>query len=151
MARYVVHVKSPKPPEEAFAFMADLRNFEVWDPGVVQVEQTEGDGGGSDSVFDVTVKGVPRPITLRYRTDRYEPSREIVASAESSILRSVDAISVRPRPNGCEVTYDAQLTMNGLLGAADPLLRLVFTRIGDRAAAGLIGALDGEKIEGPGT
>ena len=85
MARFVVHVKSPRPPVEVFAFMADLRNFEVWDPGVVQVEQTEGDGGGSDSVFDVTVKGVPRPITLRYGTDRYEPSREIVASAESSI------------------------------------------------------------------
>jgi len=41
------------------------------------------------------------------------------------------------------VTYDAELTLNGLLGLADPLLGLSFKRIGDRAAAGLIRALDG--------
>ena len=32
MARYVVHVRSPKAPADAFAYMADLTNFAEWDP-----------------------------------------------------------------------------------------------------------------------
>jgi hypothetical protein len=35
------------------------------------------------------------------------------------------------------VTYDAELRMNGLLKVVDPLLGLMFKRIGDRAVAGL--------------
>ena len=66
MARYVVTVRSPQSPNEAFAYMADLRNFAEWDPGVVAVEQVEGDGAGPDSVFDVTVDGVRDPMTLSY-------------------------------------------------------------------------------------
>jgi len=38
MARYAVHVRSPKPADEAFAYMADLSNFAEWDPGVEHAE-----------------------------------------------------------------------------------------------------------------
>ena len=43
--------------------------------------------------------------------------------------------------------YDAELELSGLLGLADPVLGLVFGRIGDRAAAGMAVALDGEIVE----
>ena len=44
------------------------------------------------------------------------------------------------------MTYEAVLTLNGLLGLANPLLGIAFGVIGDRAAAGLVGALGGQKI-----
>ena len=34
MARYVTKVRTPRSVEDAFAYMADLRNFAEWDPGV---------------------------------------------------------------------------------------------------------------------
>ena len=34
MAKYVTTIRSPRSQQEAFDFMADLRNFEDWDPGV---------------------------------------------------------------------------------------------------------------------
>ena len=34
MARYVTTVRTPRPPAEAFAYLADLGNFAEWDPGV---------------------------------------------------------------------------------------------------------------------
>lgn len=46
MARYTVQVSTPKPADEAFAYMADLRNFAQWDPGVKEVEQIHGAGAG---------------------------------------------------------------------------------------------------------
>lgn len=149
MARYVVHVSTPKPPAEAFQFMADLNNFAEWDPGVSEVEQVQGEGAGTGSIFDVSVKAVTGSMTLRYDTIDYDPPTRVVAQAESSLLTSLDTISVRADGSGSIVTYDAELTLNGLLRFADPLLGLAFGRIGERAAAGLIKALQGERALAP--
>jgi hypothetical protein len=129
--------------------MADLSNFAEWDPGVVKVEQAAGDGAGSDAVFDVAVKGIGRSLTLRYHTTRYDPPTTIVARAESRLLASLDTITIHEDRAGSVVTYDAELTLNGPLRLADPLLGLSLKRIGDRAAAGLITALDGERVTHP--
>ncbi|MEI8405641.1 MAG: SRPBCC family protein [Actinomycetes bacterium] len=144
MARYLVRIRSPKSPAEAFAYMANLTNFAEWDPGVTRVEQVEGEGPGPDAAYDVTVKGMRTP--LRYRTTLFEPPRSIVALAESRLLTSLDTITVEDDGEGSIVTYDAKLTLNGLAGLADPILGLSFGRIGDRATVGLIRVLDGERL-----
>jgi len=144
MARYLVRIRSPKSPAEAFAYMANLTNFAEWDPGVTRVEQVEGEGPGPDAAYDVTVKGMRTP--LRYRTTLFEPPRSIVALAESRLLTSIDTITVEDDLEGSIVTYDAKLTLNGLAGLADPILGLSFGRIGDRATVGLIRVLDGERL-----
>lgn len=131
-------------PTEAFAYMSDLANFSEWDPGVTRVEQSEGKGPGPNAVYDVTVKGLPTP--LRYRTTRFEPPNSIVVRAKSCLFTSLDTITVEGDDAESIVTYDAELTLNGPLGLADPLLRLTFDRIGDRATAGLIRVLNGERL-----
>ncbi len=146
MARYVIHIRTPMPPAEAFAYMADLANFTKWDPGVDRVEQVRGDGGGPDAVFDVAVKAFGRSITLRYATVAYDAPTSVVAFAESSLLTSRDRITVKPDGSGSIVTYDAVLKMKGPLGLADRLLGASFNKIGDRAGAGLVAALAGERI-----
>lgn len=146
MARYTTTVRSPRSSADAFAYMADLRNFERWDPGVTEVAQVTGDGGGPDAVFDVTVKSVGGGTVLRYVTTRYAEPHTVTVEARSSMLTSIDRIDVAPDGDGCLVTYDAELKLNGVLAVFDLGLRLVFSRIGDRAAAGLERALDGERI-----
>jgi hypothetical protein len=141
MARYVTRIPSPKSPENAFAYMADLCNFAQWDPGVKKAVQVQGDVPGLGSEFDVTVKGPGRDLTLRYRITEFNAPYELLAVAKSSVFTSIDRITVVPTSTGCTVTYNAELRMNGLLSIADPGLRLVFHRIGDRAARGLRGAL----------
>ena len=137
MARYVTTVKTAKTPKEAFAYMADLRNFAEWDPGVKAVRQVRGSGGGSDSVFDVTVAGIGRDLTLRYVTEEHDAPRKVVVVARSSVFTSIDRITVEPDGTGSVVTYDADLHLNGVLRVGDLGLRLMFGQIGDRAAAGL--------------
>lgn len=146
MARYTTRVRTQRPGDEVFAYMADLRNFAEWDPGVRRVSQVDGDGAGPDAVFDVTVGGVGRDLTLRYRTVEYAPPRDLLVVATGKLLVSEDRITVEIDDAGTEVTYDADLRLNGPLRLADPLLRLVFGRIGDRAAAGLRRVLDGCEV-----
>jgi carbon monoxide dehydrogenase subunit G len=129
-----------------FTYLADLRNFAEWDPGVRRVEQVEGDGGGPDTVFDVTVAGPRRDLTLRYRTVEYDAPRELLVIATDRFLTSEDRITVEETADGTIVTYDADLRLQGALRVADLGLRLVFGRIGDRAAAGLRRVLDGQKV-----
>ncbi len=142
MARYVTTVRTQMSAESAFDYMADLRNFAEWDPGVKKVVQVEGDGAGAGTEFDVTVTGA----TLRYRTTTYRPDEELVVVARSRTLTSTDTVTVSVDTDGTLVRYDAVLELNGLLRLADPFLRLAFGRIGDRAAAGLRSALDGVDV-----
>jgi len=141
MARYVTTVRTAKTPREAFAYMADLRNFAEWDPGVKAVRQVEGSGGGPDSVFDVTVASPGRDLTLRYVTKEYDAPRNLLVVARSLVFTSIDRITVEPHDSGSVVTYDADLRLNGVLRVGDLGLRLMFGQIGDRAAAGLRRAL----------
>ncbi len=146
MARYPTTVRTPRSPAEAFAYMADLRNFALWDPGVTNATQVTGDGGGPDAVFDVVVKSVGGGTTLQYVTTRYDEPTVVQVEARSKMLTSIDRIDVVPDGAGSLVTYDAELLLNGPLRVFDVGLKLVFNRIGDRAAAGLERALDGQRV-----
>lgn len=147
MAHYTVTVRTSQAPHAAFAYMADLRNFATWDPGVKRVSQVEGSGGGPDASFDVVVASGPRELTLRYITVEYDEPRKVRVEARSRLLTSIDTISVSvDSASHCLVTYDAVLTLNGPLRYADFVLKPIFNRIGDRAARGLVAALEGEKV-----
>lgn len=137
MAKYTVSVESSKPVEEAFAYMADLRNFANWDPGVLTVTQVAGDGAGLGSSFDVAVKSVGGGTVLRYETLEYDEPGNLLVEARNSKFTSIDRITVVAKDKGSIVTYAAELLLNGCLSPLNPLLGLVFNRIGDRAAAGL--------------
>lgn len=148
MARYTVSIRTDRSPEDAFDYLADLRNFADWDPGVTSAEQVVGDGIGLGSEYAVAVKAVGGPMTLVYVVREFDRPDRFVAFAGNRRLTSEDTITVRADGDGAIVTYDAVLTLKGLLRFADPLLSLAFGRIGDRAVAGLIEALAGERVPG---
>ena len=141
MSKYNVSVESSKSVDEAFAYMADLRNFANWDPGVLTVTQVVGDGAGPASSFDVTVKSVGGGTVLRYETVEYDEPGNLLVKARNSSFTSIDRITIVARGEGSLVTYSAELLLNGWLSPFNPLLGLVFNRIGDRAAVGLRGVL----------
>ncbi len=146
MARYVVTVRTPQDPQAAFAYMSDLRNFAEWDPGVKGVTQVAGSGGGPDGVFDVVVASGRGELTLRYVTKQYDEPRLVLIEARSRMLTSIDRITITDSASGCNVTYDAELRLNGPLRYVDFVLKPMFNRIGSRAAQGLVGALAGEVV-----
>ena len=137
VARYVVHVRTPMSPAEAFAYMADLRNFADWDPGVRSAELAAGDGAGPDAEYLLAVKGVVGTIDMRYKTLEYTPDERVIVRADTSMFVSLDEIVIVATEEGCEVTYDAQLDLRGPLRLFDPALGLAFKGIGDRATKGL--------------
>jgi carbon monoxide dehydrogenase subunit G len=146
MAFYRTSVSTAWSPETAFDFMADLRNFAIWDPGVSSVRLVKGAGPGLGAAFDVDVDAGPRTITLRYETTEFRRPERLVVVAATPTLISSDEIVVERDPGGATVTYRADLTLRGVLRFADPLLATAFRRIGDRAARGLRHTLAGATL-----
>ncbi|MDP3279143.1 MAG: SRPBCC family protein [Deltaproteobacteria bacterium] len=136
MARYVTSATTPLAPAEAFSYMADVTHFVEWDPGVKSVRRVTGGDCAVGTAYDLTVQAGTKTV-MRYEVTEHDAPRRILLVARTLFLTSVDEIRVEPSGSGSIVTYDATLTLNGPLGGFDPLLRVAFRRIGDRAAAGL--------------
>jgi hypothetical protein len=142
MAHYVTTVRTSMSTEDAFAYMANLENFVEWDPGVSSSEQVTGEGIGLGAEYQVKASGAD----LLYRILEFDSPHRVVAEAKTTFFRSYDVITIEERSDGCDVTYDATLELNGPLGLADFALGLFFNKIGDKAAAGMVEVLDGTKI-----
>ncbi|MTD43388.1 polyketide cyclase [Conexibacter sp. W3-3-2] len=139
MARYVATVPSSRDADAAFAYMADFTNAQEWDPGVVRGERLDDGPIGLGSRFKITVKSL-RESSLVYEITEYDAAaRRLVLRGTNALVISVDEISVSPSADGSgsEVTYDADLVFRGPLRLLDPILKLSFKSIGDKAAAGL--------------
>ncbi len=137
MARYIDAIDLPIPIEEAFDYLADFSRTVEWDPGVEEARRLTRGTVRLGSRFRVTVSFLGRRIPLEYRITEFErPSRSVLSGGDSS-LRSVDEITFVSRPGGTRATYEARLELVGIRRIADPILDLLFQRIGRLAVCGL--------------
>lgn len=136
MPRYHAHIPSPWDPDQAFAYMADFSNAAEWDPGVLRATTVVSDGTAPGGAFDLVVRTLGRETTLRYVVTACE-ARRITFLASTSQFESEDTVTVKPRPGGSVVEYEAGLRLRGAARVFTPILALALRRIGDRARAGL--------------
>ncbi len=146
MARYVASVDSPWSAEDAFAYLSDFSNAREWDPGVVDAERVGGGDIAVGSEFRLVAEFLGRHTPLTYRITELDPPRSVTFRGENATVVSLDTITFEPAAVGTRVTYDADLVLKGPLRLADPLLKLVFGRIGDRALAGLRETLGEQRV-----
>ena len=102
-----------------------------------------GDGPvGLGSAFAIVARFAGRDVPLTYTIVAFEPPAKVVLEARSGFV-SRDTITVEAAAGGGSlVHYDALLAFNGLARLADPLMQLVFNRVGAKAKAGLEAALN---------
>ena len=166
MAHYNASVETPRPLDEVFVYLSDFSTTEEWDPGVVEATRVNGSAVGPGTEFRLVAEFLGRKNELTYRIVEYDPPHAVTFRGENAAVVSRDRITFESTAAGTRVTYDADLALTGLLRIADPLLALAFTRVGDRALAGLSRtlapsqprmlsplagrALDGQECELPG-
>ncbi len=142
MARYSTTIASKLAPADAFAYMADFSNARFWDPSVSGAAREGGGPIGLGSTFAVVARFAGRDVPLNYAIVAYEPPAKVVLEARSGFV-SRDTITVEEAAGGGSlVHYDALLAFSGVARLADPLMQLVFNRVGAKAKAGLETALN---------
>jgi len=137
MAHYVARIAAPLKRSSTFAYLSHFDRAAEWDPGVEAGEMLTPDPVGMGSRFRLEARFLGRHIPLEYEIIEFIQDERIVLRAENSTVRSVDTITIEDDDRGSVVTYDARLDAKGIARFADPLLTIVFNRIGDRAASGL--------------
>jgi len=137
MAHYVARIPVSGTRSAAFAYLSHFDRAAEWDPGVEAGAMLTPEPVGVGSRFRLVARFLGRRIPLDYEIVEYDRDERIVLRAENRSVRSVDTITFTDRDGGSVVVYDAQLDAKGIGRFADPLLAIVFHRIGDRAAAGL--------------
>lgn len=137
MANFRGEIASKRSVEETFDYMADFTSVTEWDPTAVEAEML-GDAPGQGTRFRVVVRIAGRDNEFIYTTLEYERPSRFVLRAESSTVISEDTVTVSAAPKGgAKLVYDADLRPKGLMKLADPVLGLLFKRLGDNAADGL--------------
>ena len=136
MAHYRGTVTTDWTPEQAFAYMADARNFAEWDPGTERSTLEQGTPGPG-AVFAVQVHVGPPTITLHYETTRHEPNSRVTLRAVHPLMELVDDISVDVVDGATTVTYDATVTPRGVAKILGPLFDRGFAKTAEKGADGL--------------
>ncbi len=142
MAHYNASLDTARTPEEMFAYLSDFSTTAEWDPGVIEAERLGDAPVREGTEFRLVAVFLGRKTPLTYRIVEYNPPRAVTFRGESSTVVSLDRIVFEPSGGGTRIVYDADLALKGALKLADPLLRLAFRRVGDRALAGLLRTLE---------
>jgi len=139
MASYSATVSSTRPPDEVFAYLADFRSVAEWDPSITKsIHVNDDDPIKVGAIFRVSTKTTLSDVVLDYETIELDRPRKIVLRGENDTMVSLDTITIRTDGHGgAEVTYNAEIELNGVRKLADPLLELGFKRLGDKARDGL--------------
>lgn len=138
MARFTGTVRSPHPAADTWSYLADLRSIAEWDPSVERISLSSGEPRTVDARYELAVSFLGKTLTLPYATVAAEEPTRVVFAAWTDIVTVRDEARVRPLPDGgSSVTWDAELRLRGARRLLNPLLRLAFGRLGDRAERGL--------------
>lgn len=121
----------PQPPV-VIDYLKDFSNAEEWDPGTESCTRTDGAGPvqvGSTWHNVSKIAGVSTELdyTLERLTDD-----TIVLVGRNDTATSTDTITVVPSPDGpgSRVTYEAVIELSGAAKIADPVMKIVFEKIG---------------------
>lgn len=127
---------------DTFAFISDLCNAPTWDPQTVAAYKLDEGPIGPGTRFCLVGRLFGFPLNLPYEIGRYDPPHELVIAGETALLRYQDRLTLVPHDSGTRLTYEAQLDFKGLFRLANPLLAIIFQRIGDAATRGMASAVE---------
>lgn len=142
MAHFRAIVASPAPADRVYDYLADFASIAEWDPNVSAADLVSGTAATAGARYRIVTGSLP----LEYEILEAVPPADgfpgrVELEAITGDFRSYDVITVAPTAHGCEVLYDADLALNGLRRLFDPVLRVAFTVLGNRAKRGLTVAL----------
>jgi hypothetical protein len=142
MATFHTSLWIPRAPDDVFSFVSDFRNAPRWDPRTYSAAMVTDEPIGIGTLFELQggllTKGVHDELpaslrgneTLPYEIVEFDPPRVVAFRGETQTTRYHDRIQISEENGGTRLTYDAELTLRGLLEIGEPAFQLLFERIG---------------------
>jgi carbon monoxide dehydrogenase subunit G len=137
-------VRTDRPLEQVFAYLADFTTTTEWDPGTVRTERVTGDGGvGTRYRNTSTFAG--RETELTYTVLERVENEKIALQGKNKTVTALDTMTFRRVGSGegagTEVHYSADFDFGLLTPVIGLLMRPAFKKLGDEAQQGMSEAL----------
>lgn len=152
MVRLEEQIEVERPVADCYRYLSDFSTCEQWDPGVYRAMKDSPGAPAVDSAFRLILNSAGRRLPMRYRLEAMTPESELVLSGEGEGFSVRDRIGFEPLDAGrTRIHYQAELTFNAGMRAAEPVMRPFLNRMGKKAVAGLKRAMTvDEKPPAPG-
>jgi dehydrogenase/reductase SDR family member 12 len=144
MIRLQETIEVPRPIDEVFAYASNIGNAAQWDPGVGDSRKTSQGPIAVGTEFELRVRFGPRSIPMTYVVRDYEPPKRVVLQGKGESVHALDDIGFAATPRGTRITYTADISLLGVFGIVEPLLKGALDRVGKNAMRGLQSALTEE-------
>jgi mannose-6-phosphate isomerase-like protein (cupin superfamily)/uncharacterized protein YndB with AHSA1/START domain len=123
-------VEIARPPEEVFAFVADLRNDPRWNSAIDEVRQTPEGPPGLGTTFWTVARFLGRRFETPEEITEYEPDRKLSTEVTSGPLRFTSGRIVEGVAGGARLTLTAEGHSGCFFGIAEPIfVRLAARRL----------------------
>ena len=118
-------------PAVIIDYLKDFSNAEEWDPGTVSCTRNDAGPVAVGSTWHNTSKIAGVSTELTYTLEQLTDDT-IVLVGRNDTATSTDTITVVPSPDGSgsRITYEANIEMKGAAKLADPVMKIVFEKIG---------------------
>jgi carbon monoxide dehydrogenase subunit G len=114
---------TPAGPAAAYAYLADFRNAEEWDPGTRTCERLTGDGGEGTTYRNVS-SFLGREVELTYTAVALDPGRLVHLQGGRDGFEGHDRFELEASGTGTQVRYSADFTFSGIAALGSPLVGL---------------------------
>ena len=121
------------PPATVIDYLKDFSHAEAWDPGTEECTRIGGGPVAVGSRFHNKSKIAGVSTELEYRLEKLTDS-EIVFVGENDSATSTDTITVVSNGSGSTLTYEAVIEAKGIGKLAEPIMKLLFERIGGESS-----------------
>lgn len=116
-------------PDRVIDYLKDFSNAPEWDPGTEWCERIDHGPIAPGSRWKNSSKIAGVSTELVYELKELTDDR-VVFEGTNDTATATDTITVRPHEGGSEITYDAHIQMHGIAKVADPVMKVVFEKIG---------------------
>ena len=118
-------------PDLVIDYLKDFSNAEDWDPGTESCTRIDSGPVQVGSRWHNTSKIAGVTTELDYTLEQLTDDT-IVLVGRNDTATSTDTITVVPNPDGAgsRITYEAVIELSGAAKIADPIMKIVFEKIG---------------------
>lgn len=129
-------------PAAVIDYLKDFSHAEAWDPGTEECTRQDANPIKVGSRFHNKSKIAGVSTELEYTLTELTDDR-VVFHGENDSAETTDTITVVPHADGSEITYEAVIEPKGAGKLAEPIMKLLFERIGTKTEKQMTEVLNG--------
>jgi carbon monoxide dehydrogenase subunit G len=124
MQRVEGSARIPAPPDQVFAYLADLDNVADWQGGVTSAHRTSDGPMGIGSTATVTRQLMGQRLEAPLTVNEFDPPRRLGIGSEVSGVKAQAVLALAPADDGraTDLAFSMEIRGSGLTSFMEPMI-----------------------------